>query len=88
MKALVARARQAVTWLGTRPEKELVVVSHSAFLMHLFGFGHPAARKSLRNQPPCFVYDDQQVGLWMISVFANAEMRTVVARFGDGSIDE
>ena len=37
---LAARARAAMTWLSRRPEKEIAVVSHCAFLRHLLALGH------------------------------------------------
>jgi broad specificity phosphatase PhoE len=84
LSALACRARAALAWLGARPEREIVVVSHSAFLMNLFGFGQPSSgRRNLRGLPPCVQYADHQVALWMMSSFANAEMRTVVAHFPD-----
>jgi broad specificity phosphatase PhoE len=82
LPALVARAQAAVEWLRARPETEIVVVSHAAFLMHLFQFGQPdAPRRELRTQPAVFEYESAQQRLWMMSMFSNAEMRSVVARF-------
>ena len=40
---LAARARRALAWIGRRPEREIVVVSHQAFLTHLTHFGHEGA---------------------------------------------
>ena len=78
MAALHARAQKAVEWIGQRPEKEVVVVSHAAFLKHLFSFGH---EKQFAAYAPCFAYEDFHASGMMRTYFGNAEMRSVVLAF-------
>ena len=61
--ALRARAAEAMAWLGARPEKEIVVVSHCAFLRHLLAFGHE--RGDLGTQPPVVEYENHDVKMYM-----------------------
>ena len=76
---LAARARAAMTWLSRRPEKEIAVVSHCAFLRHLLALGHD--RGDLATQPAVVEYADEASGHFMRPYFANAEMRSVVVAF-------
>ncbi|KAI3933106.1 hypothetical protein MKW92_002262 [Papaver armeniacum] len=63
-KAVAARGMKFINWLWTRKEKEIAVVTHSAFLLQTLGaFGddcHPAVQKEIHNR------------------FANCELRSVV----------
>ncbi|KAI3877655.1 hypothetical protein MKX03_027394 [Papaver bracteatum] len=63
-KAVAARGMKFINWLWTRKEKEIAVVTHSAFLVQtLSAFGddcHPAVQKEIHNR------------------FANCELRSVV----------
>ena len=77
---LAERARTAVEWLGARAERDVVVVSHSAFYGHLFAYGHPTSRR-LAELPRIFDYATPAVRDWMTAPFANCECRTVVATF-------
>lgn len=79
LQALHKRAQTAVAWLGKRTETEIVVVSHAAFLRHLFGFGHE--KGNLGALPQCFEYADAHVAGFMRAYFGNAEMRSVIASF-------
>ena len=66
LPALAARARAAISWLWTRPEKDIIVVSHCAFLRHLFGFGHDKGTSGkLLTQPRCVEYADAATSLFM-----------------------
>lgn len=79
LAALAARARAAMSWLGARPETEIAIVSHAAFLRHFFAFGNEKAE--LGAQPQVVEFADGQVSKYMRSYFGNAECKTVVARF-------
>ncbi|KAI3925566.1 hypothetical protein MKW98_001420 [Papaver atlanticum] len=63
-KAVAARGMKFINWLWTRKEKEIAVVTHSAFLLQTLGaFGddcHPMVQKEIHNR------------------FANCELRSVV----------
>ncbi|KAI3986872.1 hypothetical protein MKX01_014573 [Papaver californicum] len=63
-KAVSTRGMEFIKWLWTRKEKEIAVVTHSAFLLQtLNSFGddcHPTVQKEIRNR------------------FANCELRSVV----------
>lgn len=81
--ALASRALDAVEWLGARPEKEIVVVGHSAFWGHFFRFGHGG--DDVGRCPKAVEYGvdgaGQALAAWMMAPFANCEMRTVVGRW-------
>ena len=82
LAALAARARAAFAWLGARPERDIVIVSHSSFLWHTFNMGRLAGR-GLAG-PPAAVCDfggDPELEAWLAERFANAEMKSVVAEF-------
>ena len=64
---------------GARPETEIAIVSHAAFLRHFFAFGNEKAE--LGAQPQVVEFADGQVSKYMRSYFGNAECKTVVARF-------
>ena len=86
LHALHARAVAAVAWIGSRPEREIVVVSHAAFLHHLFGFGPAGENGDLAALPACFEYaagskvrgGATDLGMHMRSYFGNCEMKSVV----------
>ncbi|KAI3908489.1 hypothetical protein MKX01_009291 [Papaver californicum] len=63
-KAVATRGMEFIKWLWTRKEKEIAVITHSAFLLQtLSAFGddcHPTLQKEIRNH------------------FANCELRSVV----------
>jgi broad specificity phosphatase PhoE len=77
---LAARARTAMEWLGARAERDIVVVSHSAFYGHLFAYGQETSRR-LGKLPRVFEYAEPAVRDWMTAPFANCECRTVIATF-------
>ena len=80
MPALHARAQAAIAWLGARPEREIVVVSHAAFLRHLFAFGHEP-KGELGRHARVVEYADSEASNYMRCYFGNAECRSVVAHF-------
>lgn len=72
-RGLEARARRAWRFLADRPETNLVVVSHQAFMRHVFNpdFSE-VSRRVVR-------YGDDEARAHMATAFENCEMRTVVA---------
>lgn len=78
--ALRERARSALGWLCARPEREVVVVSHCAFLLHVFG----TLQRGGEAGEPLFAFDDMSLEAWMAAPFCNAEMRSVIFEFPDG----
>ena len=77
LDALRARAAEAMTWISQRPEREIVVVSHCAFLRHLFAFGHE--RGALGTQSPVVEYDTHDCKMFMKEYFVRcAEDRTIL----------
>ena len=78
LPALAMRSRRAFAWLGARPEREIVLVSHCAFLQAIFG------RIDGRDgRPPClFDYGgDRDLEAWLAAPFENCEMRSVLLTF-------
>ena len=73
---LVGRAADALAWLGARPEREIVLVSHQAFTHHLFSFGHT---RKLKQAPPVVEYATDELAVWMTTPLANCECRTLLA---------
>lgn len=75
LPALADRWRRAAAWLAARPEQEVVVVSHCAFLRAIFGMidgreGRPG---------PLFDFaGDRDLEAWMAAPFCNCEMRSVL----------
>ena len=81
LPSLARRAREAIEWLGGRPEREIVVVSHQSFLRALFSLG---LTRKLRGLPVAVEYGGPRAAELkevMMQPFANCEMRTVLATF-------
>lgn len=83
LPALAARARDALRWIGARPEREIVVVGHSAFFWNTFNMGSGVGGASGPGSlPPVFDFGgDRALESWLANGFANAEMRSVIADF-------
>ncbi|CAL53352.1 Histidine phosphatase superfamily, clade-1 [Ostreococcus tauri] len=89
------RLRAFLTWLAARPERDVVVCSHSATLRCLFSYGHPGGVRGAPEQifdtggvpdtaqgMPVIVYDDDvEFERSMRADFENAEYRTCVVDF-------
>ena len=76
--SLANRARSAFAWLGARPEREIVVVSHSAFYWNVLNMGR-VTRGAVED-----VVDyggDIEMEGWLAARFENCECRTVVVEF-------
>ena len=79
LPALAARARSAFAWLAARPEREIAVVSHSAFYWNIFNMARVGAAAGVA---PLVDYGgDFELEAWLSSRFENAEMRSVICEF-------
>jgi len=75
---LAERARAAFAWLGGRSEREIIIVSHSAFLWNTLNM----ARVSRGMVPDVVDYaGDRELETWLAARFENTEMRTVLCEF-------
>ena len=76
---IAARARGAFEWLAARPEREIVIVTHSAFLWHVLNMervNHAA------GVPAVVDYGgDLELDGWLSPRFENAECRSVICEF-------
>ena len=79
LPALAMRARRAFGWLAARPEQEIVVVTHSAFLWNVLNMERVGKRSGV--EPICDYGGDFELEGWLSAKFENCEMRTVVAEF-------
>ena len=90
---LAERARSAFAWIGARPEAEIVLVGHQAFMWNVLNMGRSdGPEERLRGLPPVVAYggaddaehQDAAAGAfetWISSPFANCECRSVWAEF-------
>ena len=79
LSALAMRAREAFAWLGARPEREIVLVTHSAFLWNTLNMARLG-----RKQGVSAIVDyggDRELEGWLAARFENAEMKSVVCEF-------
>ena len=79
LAALAVRARRAFAWLAARPEKEIVVVTHSAFLWNVLNMARVGKRAGV--EAVCDYGGDFELEGWLSAKFDNCEMRTVVCDF-------
>ena len=66
-------------WLGARPEREIVLVTHSAFLWNTLNMARLG-----RKQGVSAIVDyggDRELEGWLAARFENAEMKSVVCEF-------
>lgn len=87
--ALATRARAALGFLAGREERELALVTHKAFLTHVLNYGQPTDLQGrelagrLEAATPLVDYGgDAELAASMRRPFENAELRTVIMRFG------
>ncbi|KAK3283113.1 hypothetical protein CYMTET_9177 [Cymbomonas tetramitiformis] len=73
--AIAQRARMFFQWIKTRPEKEIAVVSHQAFLHHAFSHDQPSGANRVIE------YLGQEDREFMMEWFDNCELRTLVVDF-------
>lgn len=79
LPALAERARSAFAWLAARPEREIVVVSHSAFYWNVLNMARVGQRAGVA---PVVDYGaDHELEGWLSGRFENAEMRSVICEF-------
>lgn len=82
LPAVAARWQSAASWLAARPEREIVLVSHCAFLQAIFGTINGRDGKP----PPLFDFGgDRDLEAWLAMPFCNCEMRSVLLTFGGGA---
>ena len=84
LPALTDRWRRAAAWLAARPEQEVVVVSHCAFLQAIFG-----KIDGQQGRPgPLFDFGgDRDLEAWMATSFCNCEMRSVLLQLPTSSAE-
>ena len=85
---LAERARAAFTWIGRRPETEIICVGHQAFFWNVLNMGRAGGpNEQLRDLPPVVTYggadvrNDWAFERWVSSSFANCECRSMWAEF-------
>jgi len=79
LPALALRAREAFAWLAERPEREIVVVSHSAFLWNTLNMARVGRAAGVA--PVVDYGGDWELEGWLSARFENAEMRSVLCEF-------
>jgi len=79
LPALALRAREAFAWLAQRPEREIVVVSHSAFLWNTLNMARVGRAAGVA--PVVDYGGDWELEGWLSARFENAEMRSVLCEF-------
>ena len=80
LAAIASRARSAFAWLAARPEREIVVVSHSAFYWNVLNMGR--MRNAIGKVAPLVDFGgDRELEGWLAARFENAECRTVLCEF-------
>lgn len=79
MPGLAARARSAFAWLAARPEREIIIVSHSAFYWNVLNMARLGRRAGVA--PIADYGDDFELEAWLSTRFENCEMRSVVCEF-------
>ena len=73
------RARSAFAWLGARPERELALVSHSAFFMNALNMARVGRAAGVA--PLVDFGGDAELERWLCAGFENCEMRSVWCEF-------
>jgi hypothetical protein len=79
LPGLAVRARSAFAWLGARPERELVLVSHSAFFMNTLNMARVGRAAGVA--PLVDFGGDAELERWLCAGFENCEMRSVWCEF-------
>ena len=79
LPALAERARAAFAWLASRPERDIVVVSHSAFYWNLFNMARLGRKAGVA--PLVDFCGDRELEAWLGSKFENGEMKTILCEF-------
>ena len=78
LHSISLRSRRAFSWLGARPEKEIVLVSHCSFLHTILG-----TIDGRDGRPPALFDcgEDHDLATWLAASFRNCEMRSVLLTF-------